>query len=140
MPNTGFSRRRFLGTAAAAATLAAAGSLLPPSVQAAMAQPIRPGGLKAIKHVIVLMQENRSFDHYFGSLRGVRGFADKSALRLPSGKSVFEQARSSGETVLPFSLRAAAELAGRPASDIQYRRRGAMGGTTSGSRPRAPPP
>jgi phospholipase C len=120
MPNTGFSRRRFLGTAAAAATLAAAGSLLPPSVQAAMAQPIRPGGLKAIKHVIVLMQENRSFDHYFGSLRGVRGFADKSALRLPSGKSVFEQARSSGETVLPFSLRAAAELAGRPASDIQY--------------------
>jgi phospholipase C len=115
-----FSRRQFLGTAAAATALAAASPLLPPSVQAAMAQPTRPGGLKAIKHVIVIMQENRSFDHYLGSLRGVRGFADTSALRLPSGKSVFEQAAATGETVLPFSLRKAAELAGRPASDVQY--------------------
>jgi phospholipase C len=117
---SGLSRRGFLGTAAAATALAAAGSLLPPSVQAAMAQPVRPGGLKAIKHVIVLMQENRSFDHYFGSLRGVRGFGDKSAPRLPDGRSMFEQPRTTGEPVLPFSLRRAAELAGRPGSDIQY--------------------
>ncbi|MCY7403646.1 MAG: phospholipase C, phosphocholine-specific [Cryobacterium sp.] len=124
MSSTDFSRRRFLSAAAAAAALGAANSLLPPSVQAAMAQPIRPGGMKAIKHVIVLMQENRSFDHYFGSLRGVRGFADQAALRLPSGTFVFEQAtvhgEVHGETVLPFSLRKAAELAGRPTSDIQY--------------------
>jgi phospholipase C len=120
MSSREFSRRQFLGTAATATALAAAGSLLPPSVQTAMAQPTRPGGLKAIKHVIVIMQENRSFDHYLGSLRGVRGFADTSALRLPSGKSVFEQAAATGETVLPFSLRKAAELAGRPASDVQY--------------------
>ena len=32
-----------------------------------------------IKHVVVLMQENRSFDHYFGTLRGVRGFGDPRA-------------------------------------------------------------
>ena len=32
-----------------------------------------------IDHVVILMQENRSFDHYFGSYRGVRGFADRSA-------------------------------------------------------------
>jgi phospholipase C len=120
MPDSGFSRRRFLEGAAVATAIAAAGSLLPPSVQAAMAQPVRPGGLKAIKHVIVVMQENRSFDHYFGSLRGVRGFGDRSALGLPSGKSVFEQPTITGGTVLPFSLRTAAELAGRPASDIQY--------------------
>lgn len=116
----GFSRRNFFGAAAAATALAASGSLLPPSVQAAMAQPIRPGGLKAIKHVIILMQENRSFDHYFGSLQGVRGYGDKSTPRLPSGKSMFEQPRVTGKSVLPFSLRKAAELAGRPGSDIQY--------------------
>lgn len=116
----GVSRRGFLGTAAAATALAATGSLLPPSVQAAMAKPVPPGNLQSIKHVIVLMQENRSFDHYFGSLRGVRGYADKSVTRLPNGKSVFEQPRATGETVLPFSLRKAAELAGRPGSDIQY--------------------
>ena len=32
-----------------------------------------------IEHVVILIQENRSFDHYFGSYRGVRGFADHSA-------------------------------------------------------------
>lgn len=116
----GISRRGFLGTAAAATALAAAGSLLPPSVQAAMARPTPPGSLQSIKHVIVLMQENRSFDHYFGSLRGVRGYGDHSVTRLPNGKSMFEQPRATGETVLPFSLRKAAELAGRPGTDIQY--------------------
>lgn len=118
--SSGLSRRDFLGTAAAATALAATGSLLPPSVQAAMAKPVPPGSLQSIKHVIVLMQENRSFDHYFGSLRGVRGYGDKSVTRLPNGKSMFEQPRATGEAVFPFSLRKAAELAGRPGSDIQY--------------------
>ena len=85
-----------------------------------MARPTAPGSLQSIKHVIVLMQENRSFDHYFGSLRGVRGYGDHSVPRLPNGKSMFEQPRATGETVLPFSLRKAAELAGRPGTDIQY--------------------
>lgn len=79
-----------------------------------------PGGLDAIEHVIILMQENRSFDHYFGRLRGVRGFGDRTPLRLPSSKSVFEQPRAGGSGVLPFSARAAAIAAGRPESDIQY--------------------
>ena len=47
------------------------------------------------------MQENRSFDHYFGSLRGVRGFGDPTPARLPSGKSVWHQPDGTGE-VLPF--------------------------------------
>ncbi|HVV20441.1 MAG TPA: alkaline phosphatase family protein [Pseudonocardiaceae bacterium] len=34
------------------------------------------GSLSDIEHVVILMQENRSFDHYFGTLSGVRGFAD----------------------------------------------------------------
>ena len=32
-----------------------------------------------IDHIVIYIQENRSFDHYFGSYRGVRGFADQSA-------------------------------------------------------------
>src|SRR5246500_4514974 len=37
------------------------------------------GKLTDIDHVVILIQENRSFDHYFGSYRGVRGFSDQSA-------------------------------------------------------------
>ena len=37
------------------------------------------------------MQENRSFDHYFGTLRGVRGFGDKQILTYQDGTSIFQQ-------------------------------------------------
>jgi phospholipase C len=97
------SRRTLL----TATGLAAAGSLLPPSVHAALARPPRPGGLRAIKHVVLLMQENRSFDHYYGTLRGVRGFSDRNALVLPDGASVFAQPSATG-AVLPFPVREAA--------------------------------
>ena len=43
--------------------------------------------LSEIKHVVVLMQENRSFDHYFGAMPGVRGFGDPQAI-----PGVFQQA------------------------------------------------
>ena len=33
--------------------------------------------LGAVEHVVFLMQENRSFDHYFGTYPGVRGFDDR---------------------------------------------------------------
>ncbi|WP_457300612.1 alkaline phosphatase family protein [Phyllobacterium sp. P5_D12] len=52
------------------------------------------GSLKDVEHVILLMQENRSFDHYYGTLRGVRGFGDPRPLRLKSGVSVFDQPRA----------------------------------------------
>ncbi|WBQ02805.1 phosphocholine-specific phospholipase C [Kribbella sp. CA-293567] len=113
---TEISRRLVLGSAAGGAAL----SLLPPSLHAAMAQPVRPGGLDAIEHVIVLMQENRSFDHYFGTLRGVRGYGDRLPLRLRNGKSVYHQPVTGGGEVLPFSLRRAAADAGRKPGDIQY--------------------
>ncbi|HEV7907572.1 MAG TPA: phospholipase C, phosphocholine-specific [Pseudonocardiaceae bacterium] len=104
------SRRTLL----AATGAAVAGSLLPPSVHAALAREPRPGGLRAIKHVVLLMQENRSFDHYYGTLRGVRGFGDRNALVLPDGQSVFSQPGAAGR-VLPFSVR---EAAG--SHDVQY--------------------
>ncbi|MET9336307.1 phosphocholine-specific phospholipase C [Nonomuraea sp. NPDC003804] len=108
----GHSRRRFLTVGAGVL----ASSLLPPSVHRAMAMPVPAGGLSAIKHVVFLMQENRSFDHYFGTLRGVRGYGDRNAVRLPDGKPVFEQPSASGR-VLPFSVREAAGLVGK---DLQW--------------------
>jgi phospholipase C len=56
------------------------------------------------EHVVILMQENRSFDHCFGSLQGVRGFADPRAITLPNGNPVWLQSSSSGQTHAPFRL------------------------------------
>ncbi|QKW09924.1 phospholipase C, phosphocholine-specific [Streptomyces sp. NA04227] len=110
------SRRRMLALGGGAVGGVAAGSLLPPSLQAALAAEPPTGGLRAVKHVVILMQENRSFDHYFGALRGVRGFGDRNAVELPSGKPVFEQPGPMG-TVLPFPVRDAAEAQSK---DLQY--------------------
>ncbi|MFC7625996.1 phosphocholine-specific phospholipase C [Microlunatus sp. GCM10028923] len=117
----GMTRRGLLKSTGVVAGLVAAGSLLPPSVRQAMAQPMPTGGLDAVEHVILLMQENRSFDHYFGCLRGVRGFGDRSPLRRRGGGTVFEQPDDDDdEDVLPFSLRESAKEANRSASDIEY--------------------
>ncbi|WP_328433383.1 alkaline phosphatase family protein [Streptomyces sp. NBC_00425] len=101
------TRRRLLGSAAGALGAAAALSLLPSSVQKAVAagQP-RGGSLADIEHVVLLMQENRSFDHYFGTLSGVRGFSDPDALTLDSGRSVFYQPDDENPSgyLLPFHL------------------------------------
>ena len=101
------TRRRLLGSAARLAALAAASSFLPLSVRRALAQEApRQGSLRDIKHVVLLMQENRSFDHYFGTLAGVRGFDDANALTLPTGKSVFHQPdpQHPNGYLLPFHL------------------------------------
>jgi phospholipase C len=101
------TRRRLLGTAARLAALAAAASVLPPSVRRALAQEApRKGSLRDIKHVVLLMQENRSFDHYFGTMAGVRGFDDAKAMVLPNGKSIFHQPdpQNPNGYLLPFHL------------------------------------
>jgi phospholipase C len=103
----GFTRRRLLTDAAQFASLAAATSLMPPNVRRLMAQtPNRSGSFKDIRHIVLLMQENRSFDHYFGTLSGVRGFSDPNPLILPSGKDVFHQPDAQNPTgyLLPFHL------------------------------------
>jgi len=109
-PSKGFSRRRLLKTGIEAAGAAAALALLPRNVQRALAQGAGRSGRRAslgdIKHVVLLMQENRSFDHYFGTLAGVRGFADPKAKKLSTGRSVFYQpdAQNPDGYVLPFHL------------------------------------
>ena len=82
-------RREFLKLLAAGA---AAGSF-PTSIACALAIPAnsRTGTINDVEHIAFLMQENRAFDHYFGTLRGVRGFGDPRAVKLASGKSVFHQ-------------------------------------------------
>jgi phospholipase C len=71
------------------------------------------GDLTDIEHVVILMQENRSFDHYFGTLRGVRGYDDPHALTLPNGDPVWRQAKPANEGghVAPFHFDAAATSA-----------------------------
>ncbi len=100
------TRRRLLGSAAKLAAAALGSSLLPPHLRRALATPAPAGSLKDIKHVVLLMQENRSFDHYFGTLAGVCGFDDAAALKLPNGKSVFHQpdAENPDGYLLPFHL------------------------------------
>lgn len=93
------SRRKFLGGSAA---LAAAG-MMPSGILAALATPPAGNSLSALRHVVIFMQENRSFDHYYGSLRGVRGFDDRTALLMRNGNSVFTQPSGTGSR-LPFRL------------------------------------
>lgn len=86
------TRRRFLGGAAAAAGSTIGLSLLPPSLQKALAAtPPQTGSLADVKHVVFIPMENRTFDHYFGTLPGVAGFDDPDAITLDSGLSVFHQ-------------------------------------------------
>ena len=94
------NRRRFLQTAGAALGFTA----LSGSIARAAAIPAarRTGSLRDVEHVVVLMQENRSFDHYFGSLRGVRGFGDPRPATLPGGRSVWHQPDGKGGEVLPY--------------------------------------
>jgi phospholipase C len=86
--------RRTLIAGATALTGATAASALPLSLRRALAPTAgRPasGKLSDIKHIVILMQENRSFDHYYGAMPGVRGFADPTAIKLSNGRSVFHQ-------------------------------------------------
>src|SRR5215813_9257748 len=73
------------------------------SIRRALAIPAqcRTSTIADVEHIVFLMQENRSFDHYFGTLRGVRGFADPRAVRLPSGAPVWNQPNGAS-AVLPF--------------------------------------
>jgi phospholipase C len=59
------------------------------------------GTINDVQHVVVFMQENRSFDEYFGTLKGVRGYSDRTVLRMPNGNTdLFQPSGSS--YVLPF--------------------------------------
>ncbi|MEM5403719.1 phosphocholine-specific phospholipase C [Paraburkholderia unamae] len=98
---TSLDRRQFLRAAAAGATF----SVFPPAIRRALAIPANntTGTINDVQHVVIFMQENRSFDQYFGTLPGVRGFADRFTIPQPGGSAVWQQSDGS-RTVLPFYL------------------------------------
>ncbi len=98
-------RRDFLKLAAMVSGAAGISELIPESIQRAYAIEPTPGSTYLdAEHIVILMQENRSFDHAFGTLRGVRGFNDPRAIRLANGNSVFVQTDASGNSYAPWRL------------------------------------
>jgi phospholipase C len=99
------TRRDFLKKAALFSGAAAMGNMLPPVIQKALAiDPVPGSTFHDAEHIVFLMQENRSFDHIFGSLRGVRGFNDPRAIRLANDNRVWLQSNKDGDTFVPFRL------------------------------------
>lgn len=107
------NRRDFL-RGSLIATAAATLNTLPPVIQKALAiaPNRRTNSLRDVEHVVILTQENRSFDHYFGTLHGVRGFGDRFPIPVQdspgiTGKTVWYQANGSTtgpSVVAPFRL------------------------------------
>lgn len=102
--------RRALLKAMIAAGGAASG-LMPSIVRALDIAPRRrTGTIRDVEHVVILTQENRSFDHYFGTMRGVRGFGDRFVLPArgadgKAGRTVLLQPSETKDRLLsPFHL------------------------------------
>src|SRR5262245_5106687 len=99
------SRRDFIKKASLLSGGTALWSMLPASIQKAMAIDPAPGSTYAdAEHIVFLMQENRSFDHTYGSLQGVRGFNDPRTMTLPNGNKAWLQTDADGDTYAPFRL------------------------------------
>lgn len=97
------TRREFLKKTFLLSGAAGISSAIPASIQRALAINPSPGSTYLdAEHVVILMQENRSFDHCFGALRGVRGFNDPRAITLPNKNLVWLQTNKAGETYAPF--------------------------------------
>lgn len=96
------SRRDFLRIAASGAGAAA----MPQCIRTALAIPaaVRSGTVADVEHVVILMQENRSFDHYFGAMPGVRGFGDRFVFSTPLGKPAWYQRNRQLQEMTPYHL------------------------------------
>ena len=97
-------RRSFLLTAAASAGALPAAIVRAAAIDARM----RTGTIRDVEHVVIFMQENRSFDHYFGAMNGVRGFADRFPIPIEGDRTVWMQASGLGAGqptfIAPFPL------------------------------------
>ena len=78
-------------------------AVFPPSISRALSIPAycQTGTINDVQHIVFMMQENRSFDHYFGTLRGVRGYGDNRTINLSNGSPVWYQPNGGGY-LLPF--------------------------------------
>ena len=99
------SRRDFLKKTSLFAGLTTMANVIPPSLLKAMSIEPAPGSsYKDAEHVVFLMQENRSFDHAYGTLKGVRGFNDPRVLKQENGNPIWFQTNKQGQTYAPFRL------------------------------------
>ncbi|TCP67016.1 phospholipase C, phosphocholine-specific [Sphingomonas sp. PP-CE-1G-424] len=104
------TRRTLIGAGLAAATTGVLPGTVSSAIGRALAIPadVRTGTIADVDHVVILMQENRGFDHYFGTLRGVRGFADPLPIPLPisgpGNRDIWSQETADGRHVAPFHL------------------------------------
>src|SRR5580693_118497 len=99
------TRRNFLKKSLLASGAVGVSQFLPLSIQKALAiNPAAGSTYLDAEHIVLLMQENRSFDHAYGTLRGVRGFNDPRALKLANGNSVFVQTDAAGNSYAPWRL------------------------------------
>jgi phospholipase C len=99
------SRREFIRKSLLLSGAAGLSMALPASIERALAiNPQLGSTFLDAEHIVILMQENRSFDHCFGTLQGVRGFNDPRAITLPDKKPVWMQTNAIGDTYAPFRL------------------------------------
>jgi phospholipase C len=99
------NRREFIKKAALLSGAAGLSSFIPDTILKAMSiNPAAGTTYLDAEHIVVLMQENRSFDHSYGMLQGVRGFNDPRAIRLPNGNPVWFQSNKHDDTYAPFRL------------------------------------
>ncbi|KAB1229164.1 phosphocholine-specific phospholipase C [Chryseobacterium viscerum] len=99
------NRREFLEKSSLLLAGLGTSSVLHPSILKALAiNPAAQSTFFDAEHVVILMQENRSFDHAFGALKGVRGFLDKRAFVKQDGHSVFFQKNDEGKYASPARL------------------------------------
>lgn len=99
------SRREFVKKAGLLAGSFGLFQSIPQSIQAALKiDPDKGSTYLDAEHIVMVMQENRSFDHSFGTLRGVRGFNDPRTVRLENGRPAWLQSYKNGDTYAPFRL------------------------------------
>ncbi|GAA5102874.1 phospholipase C, phosphocholine-specific [Chryseobacterium ginsengisoli] len=99
------NRREFLEKSSLLLAGLGTSSVLHPSILKALTiEPLAESTFYDAEHVVILMQENRSFDHAFGALKGVRGFLDQRAFKKQDGYSVFFQKNNDGKYASPARL------------------------------------
>jgi phospholipase C len=105
-PFRGIPRRNFLAKLTGAGATAALTDWAAPVIEKAYGAGPCSGHLSDIEHIVLLMQENRSFDHYFGSLSGTRGFNDTTApvVFSQAGWNPMTQALDPNGHTMPFRL------------------------------------
>lgn len=101
-PVDGMSRREFMAKLAAASSAGAMMSLAGPVIEKAYGAGPCSGHLTDIEHFVFMLQENRSFDHYFGSLSGINGFDTPSSAFQQKGWNPQTQSIDPAGVTIPY--------------------------------------